>query len=148
MFFFIYWKKFGKKLRKPLSWKFTDELSVKYLWICKWGRWIRPKSENFDNKIPTELKWDILMYTRSEFALKINESNFDLVSWGAYLWIFYFSTSIFLRGLLPAPSWQFRDYEIFYLLKPKVWQGRDYSFCKWSRKQNQSWVFGITTTFI
>ena len=57
-----------------------DELSVKYLWICKGGRRIRPKSENFDNKIPTELEWDILMYTRSKFALKIDESNFDLVS--------------------------------------------------------------------
>ena len=34
---------FSKKWRKMSSWKFTDELSVKYLWIHKWTRWIRPK---------------------------------------------------------------------------------------------------------
>ena len=33
-----------KKWRKTLSWKFMDESSVKYLRICKWGRWIRPMS--------------------------------------------------------------------------------------------------------
>ena len=32
---------FFKKWRKTLSWKFTDESSVKLLWIRKWGRRIR-----------------------------------------------------------------------------------------------------------
>ena len=34
--------KFRKKWRKNLSWKFMDELSVKYLRIRKWTRWIWP----------------------------------------------------------------------------------------------------------
>ena len=37
-FFFNFWG----KMKKTFSWKFTDELSIKYLWIRKWGRWIRP----------------------------------------------------------------------------------------------------------
>ena len=36
--------KFRKKWTKNLSWKFTYELSVKYLRICKWTRWIWPLS--------------------------------------------------------------------------------------------------------
>ena len=32
--------KIGKKWRKTLSWKFTDESSIKCLWIHKWCRWI------------------------------------------------------------------------------------------------------------
>ena len=36
-------KKFGKKWRKTLSWKFTDVSSVKYLRIHKLGSWIRTK---------------------------------------------------------------------------------------------------------
>ena len=43
--FLYFLKKNGKKWRKNLSWKFTDELSIKYLWIHKWGRWIRPKCQ-------------------------------------------------------------------------------------------------------
>ena len=38
---------FFKKWRKTLSWKFTDESSIKYLWIRKWGRWIWPLSVHF-----------------------------------------------------------------------------------------------------
>ena len=34
----------AKKWRIILSWKFTDESSIKYLWIRKWTRWIRPLS--------------------------------------------------------------------------------------------------------
>ena len=40
--FLHFLKKFGQIWRKTLSWKFTDELSIKYLQIHKWGRWIRP----------------------------------------------------------------------------------------------------------
>ena len=36
---------FSKKWRKNLSWKFTDESSIKYLRVCKWTRWIWPKTE-------------------------------------------------------------------------------------------------------
>ena len=39
--------KFRKKWRKNLLWKFTDESSIKYLQICKWTRWIRPKTVLF-----------------------------------------------------------------------------------------------------
>ena len=39
--------KFRKKLRKNLLWKFMDEFSVKYLWIRKWTRWIRPMSVQY-----------------------------------------------------------------------------------------------------
>ena len=42
MVFLHFLQKIGKKWRKTLSWKFTDESSIKYLWIRKWGRWIRP----------------------------------------------------------------------------------------------------------
>ena len=42
--FLHFLKKIGKKWRKTLSWKFTDESSIKYLQIRKWGRWIRPCS--------------------------------------------------------------------------------------------------------
>ena len=41
-FFLHFLLKFRKKGRKNMSWKFMDELSVKYLWIHKWTRWIRP----------------------------------------------------------------------------------------------------------
>ena len=34
--------KFLQKMKKNLVQKFTDESSVKYLWIYKWGRWIQP----------------------------------------------------------------------------------------------------------
>ena len=40
--FFIFCKNLAKN-EKTMSWKFTDESSVKYLPISKWGRWIRPK---------------------------------------------------------------------------------------------------------
>ena len=43
-FFLNFFLNFSKKWRKNLSWKFMDESSVKYLWIDKWGRWIRPMS--------------------------------------------------------------------------------------------------------
>ena len=33
---------FFQKQKKSLSWKITDVSSVKYLRICKWGRWICP----------------------------------------------------------------------------------------------------------
>ena len=42
--FFIFCHIFYKYWRKTLSWKFTDESSIKYLWIDKWGMWIRPMS--------------------------------------------------------------------------------------------------------
>ena len=48
MFFFIFWKKFGKKWRKTLSWKLTNGSSVKYLWIRKWGRWIWPRTKRYN----------------------------------------------------------------------------------------------------
>ena len=43
--------KFRKKWRKNLSWKFMDESSVKYLWIRKWTRWIRPIWQNIELRI-------------------------------------------------------------------------------------------------
>ena len=46
-FFLHFLLKFRKKWRKNLSWKFTDESSIKYLWIHKWTRWIRPKNVFF-----------------------------------------------------------------------------------------------------
>ena len=42
--FFHFLKINGKKWRKILSWKFMDKSSINYLWICKWGKWIGPKS--------------------------------------------------------------------------------------------------------
>ena len=39
------WLKFDTKWRKTLAQKLTYESSVKYLWICKWGRWIRPRAK-------------------------------------------------------------------------------------------------------
>ena len=42
-FFFIFCRFFFKKWKKTLSWKFTDESSIKYLWIRKWGKWIWPR---------------------------------------------------------------------------------------------------------
>ena len=42
-FFLHFLLNFSKKWRKNLSWKFTDESSVKYLQIRKWTRWSRPK---------------------------------------------------------------------------------------------------------
>ena len=43
-FFLHFLVNFSKKWRKNLSWKFTDESSIKYLWIRKWTRWIWPLS--------------------------------------------------------------------------------------------------------
>ena len=45
-FFLHFLLKFRKKWRRNLSWKFTDKWSVKYLWIHKWTRWIRPMAHN------------------------------------------------------------------------------------------------------
>ena len=57
---------FFKKWRKILSWKFTDELSVKYLRIHKWGRWIRPKtiSEKASTLITIKKQPRFLIYLR------------------------------------------------------------------------------------
>ena len=43
-FFLHFLLNFSKKWRKNLSWKFTDESSIKYLRIRKWTRWIRPNT--------------------------------------------------------------------------------------------------------
>ena len=63
MFFFIFCQIFFIKWRKTLSWKFTDESSIKYLWIHKWGRWIRPNSEMVIVNIFCEkdFAWGILL---------------------------------------------------------------------------------------
>ena len=48
-FFLHFLLKFSKKWRKNLSWKFTDESSIKYLRIRNWTRWINSALANSTN---------------------------------------------------------------------------------------------------
>ena len=82
-FFLHFLLKFRKKWRKNLSWKFTDESSIKYLWIRKWTRWIRPKYIQIGLWINQLLEYE--NYFRAIFFwpnwIKITKTNTYLLSY-------------------------------------------------------------------